>query len=137
MTIFLGFKKAMKRTASLLPVMPNSRAMYRDNRAITILRIFLWLMPALFIPIGALLYVFLGRYLPSPASISVTLLLMIAATAGIGLFEELLTYQQMREAPNRLERELVVSIIVFVSLQAIIAPAICIGAVTIVGILWH
>ena len=137
MTILPGFQKALKRTASLLPLMPKTHPMYRGNPAITILRLFLWLMPAFFIPIGALLFAFVGEYLPTPASISLVLLLMVAATAGIGLFEELLTFQQMREFPANPKRELMISTIVFVSLQVVIAPVICIGAILVMGTFWH
>lgn len=137
MAILTSFNKALKRTASLLPVIPKSRPMYRSNPAITILRLFLWLMPAFFIPLVAMLGGMLSDYLPTPAGIYLMLLLLVAATAGIGLFEELLTFQQMREVPANPKRELVVSIIVFVSLQVVIAPVICIGAVLVMGTFWH
>ena len=131
-----GFRKALKRTASLLPAMPKSRPMYRGNPAITILRVFLWLMPALFIPLVALLGAVLSKYLPTPAGICLLLLLFVAATSGIGLFEEMLTFQQMREPPANQKRELAISVIVFVSLQVVLAPVMCFGAVLLLGTFW-
>jgi hypothetical protein len=133
-----GFQKALKRTASLLPLMPKAHPMYRGNPAITILRIFLWLIPAIVIPVVAYLGGAVTEYLRIPVSISLMLMLLIvvAATAGIGLFEELLTFQQMREPPANPKRELVVSVIVFVSLQVVIAPVVCIGAALVIGTFW-
>jgi hypothetical protein len=136
MATLSGFNKALKRTASLLPAMPKSRPMYRGNPAITILRVFLWLMPALFIPLVALLGAVLSKYLPTPADICLLLLLFVAATAGIGLFEEMLTFQQMREPPANQKRELAISVIVFVSLQVVLAPVMCFGAVLLLGNFW-
>jgi hypothetical protein len=136
MATLSGFNKALKRTASLLPAMPKSRPMYRGNPAITILRVFLWLMPALFIPLVALLGAVLSKYLPTPAGICLLLLLFVAATAGIGLFEEMLTFQQMREPPANQKRELAISVIVFVSLQVVLAPVMCFGAVLLLGTFW-
>ena len=136
MATLSGFNKALKRTASLLPAMPKSRPMYRGNPAITILRVFLWLMPALFIPLVALLGAVLSKYLPTPAGICLLLLLFVAATAGIGLFEEMLTFQQMREPPANQKRELAISVIVFVSLQVVLAPVMCFGAVLLLGNFW-
>jgi len=136
MATLSGFNKALKRTASLLPAMPKTRPMYRGNPAITILRVFLWLMPALFIPLVALLGAVLSKYLPTPAGICLLLLLFVAATAGIGLFEEMLTFQQMREPPANQKRELAISVIVFVSLQVVLAPVMCFGAVLLLGTFW-
>ena len=117
-------KERLKRTASLLPRMPEDRPMHRGNHAITILRVFLWLIPALFIPLGIVLCSILGEYLPITASISLTLLLMIGATAGVGLFEESLRFQQMRIPLTASKRLWASSAIFFVLLQIIIAPAI-------------
>jgi hypothetical protein len=119
----------LRRTVAMLPMLHKRDRTYRGNTAITLLRICLWLIPALFIPIGIFLCVFLGRFLPESASISIALLLTLAATAGIGLFEELLTFQQMIESPNHPKRELVVSTIFFVLLQFVIAPSVCIAAI--------
>lgn len=125
MPMFRQFKEKLRKTASLLPTLHNRNPMYRGNPAITILRICLWLMPAIFIPLGVIFYNVLCDFLPDTMGISLALLLILAATAAIGLFEELLTFQQMRQLPNKLKRELVVSSIVFVSLQIIIAPSVC------------
>jgi hypothetical protein len=130
-------KERLKRIASLLPRMPKDRPMYRGNHAITILRVFLWLIPSLFIPLGIVLCVILGEYLPNAASFSITLLLAIAATAGIGLFEQLLIFQQMRQAPAKAQREWVISVTVFVLLQVVIAPVICFGAILMLATFWH
>jgi hypothetical protein len=135
--MFHRFREKLRRTASLLPTLHNRDPLYRGNPAITILRIFLWLIPAFFMPLGIILCAILGEYLPSAISISITLLLAMAATAGIGLFEELLTFQQMREPPAEPKRELVISVIVFVSLQVVIAPVICFGAILVLGTFWH
>jgi hypothetical protein len=119
-----GIGKALKRTASLLPVMPKSRPLYRGNAAITILRVFLWLMPAFLIPLLAVLGGFLSKYLPAPANISLMLLLWVAATAGIGLFEELLRFQQLRLPLAASKRDQMSSPIVFVLTQIIVAPTV-------------
>jgi hypothetical protein len=136
MATLSGFNKALKRTALLLPAMPKSRPMYRGNPAITILRAFLWLMPALLIPLIALLGAVLSKYLPAPAGICLMLLLFVATTSGIGLFEEMLSFQQMREPPANQMRELAISVIVFVSLQVVLAPVMCFGAVLLLGTFW-
>lgn len=135
--ILPGFQKALRRTASLLPGMPKARPMYRGNHAITILRIFLWLMPALFIPLVALLGAVLSDYLPTPACISLMVLLMGVATAGIGLFEEALRFQQMRIPPTNAKREWLSSTALFVLFQIVIAPTVCIGAILVMAMLWR
>ena len=117
-------KERLKRTASLLPRMPRDRPMYRGHHAVTILRVFLWLMPALFIPLGIVLCSILGEHLPITASVSLTLLLITGATAGIGLFEESLRFQQMRIPLTASKRLWASSAIFFVLLQIIIAPTI-------------
>jgi hypothetical protein len=94
-----GFQKALKRTASLLPLMPKAHPMYRGNPAITILRLFLWLMPAVFVPVAIFLGTALSNFLPVSACISLSLLLFVTATAGVGLFEQLLTFQEIRMLP--------------------------------------
>jgi hypothetical protein len=94
------------------------------------------LMPALFIPLMALLGAVLSKYLPTPGGICLMLLLFVAATSGIGLFEDMLTFQQMREPPANQKRELAISVIVFVSLQVVLAPVMCFGAVLLLGTFW-
>ena len=133
MATLSGFRKALKRTASLLPAMPKSRPMYRGNPAITILRVFLWLMPALFIPLIAMLGAVLSKYLPTPAGICLLLLLFVAATAGIGLFEQLLTFQEARTPPPFPKTELLRWTIIFVLVQIVLAPIIFAAALGILG----
>jgi hypothetical protein len=111
--------------------MPKNRPLYRGNPAITILRIFLWLMPAFLIPLLAVLGGFLSNYLPTPANISLMLLLWFAATAGIGLFEDLLRFQQMRFSHSGAGRELASSTIYFVLLQIVFAPGVFFATIAI------
>lgn len=99
----------------------------RGNPAITILRIFLWLMPALFIPLGLLLSDFISNFLPTPASLSITLLIAVAATAGIGFFEDLLNFQQKRMPPPYGKGRQIRGMIFFVLNQIIVAPFVCIA----------
>lgn len=113
--------------------MPKTHPLYRGNPAITILRIFLWLMPAILIPVVIFLGVAANHYLPVPASISLSLLLFVAATAGIGHFEQLLTYQEMRTPPATSKGELVRWTITFVFVQILIAPIILGAALGIFG----
>lgn len=127
------FKERLKKTAALLPTLHSRNPSYRGNPAITILRIFLWLMPALFIPLAAWFFVLSSQYLPTPVGISLSILFLITATAGIGYFEELLTIQQMRALPANPKRELLVSTIIFILLQIAIAPTACILAVCCFG----
>lgn len=133
MATISGFRKALKRTASLLPLMPKPHPMYRGNPAITILRIFLWLMPAFFIPLVIFLGVTLNRYLPVSACISLSLLLFVTATAGIGLFEQLLTFQEAGTPPPFPKAELVRWTIIFVLVQIVLAPIILAAALGIFG----
>lgn len=97
----------------------------RGNPAITILRIFLWMIPALFIPLGLLLSDFLSNFLPTPASLSITLLIAVAATAGIGFFEDLLNFQQKRMPPPYGKVRQIRGMIFFVLNQIIVAPFVC------------
>ncbi len=131
--MFRHFKEKLRRTASLLPTLHKRSPSYRGNAAITILRIFLWLIPALFIPLVALLGGVLSRYLPTPANVSLMLFLMVAATAGIGLFEEAHRFQQMRVPLANAERASVSSTVFFVLLQIIIAPVVCLGVILLMG----
>lgn len=138
MTTLSGFRKALKRTASLLPLMPKTSPMYRGNPSITILRLFLWLMPAVFIPVAIFLGAALSNYLPVSACISLSVLLFVAATAGVGLFEQLLTFQEMRMSPAYSgttppysKAELVRWTIIFVFVQIVLAPIIL---ATVLGI---
>ena len=124
MAILSGFRKALKRTASLLPLMPKPSPMYRGNPAITILRMFLWLMPAFFVMAVIFLSAALSNYLPLSACISLSLLLFVAATAGVGLFEQFLTFQEARTPPPFPKAELVRWTIIFVLVQIVLAPMI-------------
>lgn len=107
-----------------LPINPR----YRGNPAITLLRIILWLIPALFVPLGVMLGAALNNRLPAPACISVIVLLVISSTAGIGYFQELLASQQMRSPQAKRKRELALSTICFVSLQIFIVPTVWLAA---------
>jgi hypothetical protein len=133
MTILSGFRKALKRTASLLPLMPKAHPMYRGNPAITILRLFLWLMPAVFVPVAIFLGTVLSNVLPVSACISLSLLLFVTATAGIGLFEQLLTFQEARTPPPFPKTELLRWTIIFVLVQIVLAPIILASALGIFG----
>lgn len=130
MATFQRLKERLKKTASVLPTLHNRHPSYRGNSAITMLRIFLWLMPAAFMPLLALLGGLLGSLLPSPATIiSLMLILWVIATAGVGFFEESLRFQQMRISLARSKYELVTSTVYFVILQIVIAPTAFIAAV--------
>jgi hypothetical protein len=127
-----GFRKALERTASLLPAMPGNHPAYRGNRAVTVLRVFLWLMPAFLIPVIVVLGAFLNRYLPAAANIGLMFVLWIAATAGIGFFEELLRSQQMRVAQSSTGRRTAASSAVyFLWLQFVIAPVLLVAALLV------
>ena len=131
--VISAFQKALKRTASLLPVLPKHRPMYRGNHAITILRLFLWLMPALFLPLVALLGAVLGKYLPVSACIGLSFLLFVAATAAVGLFEQLLTFQEAGTPPPFPKAELARWTVIFVLVQVVLAPVILAASLGIFG----
>ena len=97
---------------------------YRGNKAITILRIFLWLLPAGILIFGIFLGAGLGNFLPQELGIPVAAIFTIAAVAAIGYFDHRLSLQQRRKAPPHEKRELIRWTIIFVLLQIIIAPVI-------------
>jgi Cu/Ag efflux pump CusA len=101
------------------------------NKALTILRIFLWLMPAIFIPVFALL----GAALFDPltgnnanAAIASCILGITIATAAVGYFDQRIALVQKRIAPPHSKKELARWTAIFVVLQIIIAPTVCFAA---------
>lgn len=109
---------------AILPINP----WYRGNPAITLLRIILWLIPAIFVPLGIMLGVALNNRLPTPACVSIIVLLVTSSIAGIGYFQGLLAFQQMRSPRAKRKGELVISTICFVSLQIFIVPTAWLAA---------
>lgn len=95
------------------------------NRAITILRIFLWLMPAIFIPITAVLIGLFTDLLHSDNGIHLGIIGLMIATAAVGYFDQRLSLMQKKIAPPFDKKELVRWTIIFVLAQIIIAPMVC------------
>jgi predicted PurR-regulated permease PerM len=91
---------------------------FRGNRAIILLRIFLWLIPAIILPLAIYLALWLGGlwYL-SP------ILLLLAFTA-IGYFDMLLIHQQGRTLSKAKPKRLFAWAITFTVIQLIIAPGV-------------
>ena len=88
------------------------------SQAITILRVILWLVPAFMLPFGIVFSASLGAIWPLGA------LVTIAAFAAVGYFDQRLSLQQKRIDPSAEKKELIRWTIIFVVLQAMIAPAI-------------
>jgi len=107
----------MNPTAELRPP-------YRGNKAITILRIFLWLLPSFFLPLGVLLGVAGAKHFRSGLAMIAALVLTVCAVAAIGYFEHRLALQQKRKVPTSKRRDLALAIIDFVLLQIVITPIV-------------
>ncbi len=88
------------------------------NKSITLLRVILWLLPAIILPFG-LLFAASWRDLWPVASIPT-----LAAFAAIGYFDQRLSLQQQRIDPSTKKKHLIRWTIAFTLLQILIAPAI-------------
>jgi hypothetical protein len=101
---------------------------HTGNKAITILRIFLWLMPAIFIPAAFLLMMFLDsitRTSDNELLLVISFTLAFVATACIGYFDQRLTLMQKKIPPPHDKKELARWTLIFVLAQIIIAPTVC------------
>jgi hypothetical protein len=98
------------------------------NKAIAILRIFLWLMPAIFIPIAFFIAIFIYNIFHFRYETSLligTCSLTIMATACVGYFDQRLKLMQEKASPPYNKKELARWTFVFVLAQILIAPCIC------------
>lgn len=98
------------------------------NKAIAILRIFLWLMPAFFIPIAAFLIVYFhnaARFPNEEILLGITFILVIIATAAVGYFDQRLKLMQEKIAPPHNQKQIALWTFVFVLAQIFIAPSLC------------
>lgn len=98
------------------------------NKALTILRIFLWLMPAIFLPIsvviaGSFFNLFYGNN--GDAALALCILAVVIATTAVGYFDQRIALMQKRIAPPHSKVELARWTAIFVVLQVIIAPTVC------------
>ncbi len=96
------------------------------NKAITILRIFLWLIPAIILPFAIALGAAIYPLWP------LVVVAGLAAFAAIGYFDQRLSLQQKHIDPSTGKRELIRWTIIFTILQLMIAPAI--GCTVLYGI---
>ncbi len=96
------------------------------SKAITILRVFLWLIPAIILPFGMVLAAALREMWP------VSIVVTLAAFAGVGYFDQRLSLQQKRIDPSTEKKELIRWTIIFTILQLMIAPAV--GVTVLYGI---
>ncbi len=107
----------------ITPIQHNS-----GNKAITILRIFLWLMPASFIPAAiflALLMYNIIRIQDEEILIGFSVIVAVCATACVGYFDQRLALMQKKIDPPHSKKELARWTVIFVIAQIIIAPSIC------------
>lgn len=98
------------------PVTPNPA--HQGNPAITILRLVLWLLPAIVLPFAILLGGVLYPLWP------IGVIVGLAAFAAIGYFDQRLRLQQDKKDPSTEKRELIRWTVIFVLLQHMIAPAV-------------
>jgi hypothetical protein len=101
---------------------------YSGNKVIAIMRIFLWLMPAIFIPAAFLLMIFLDsttRIRGGEFLLVITFTLAFVATACVGYFDQRLALMQKKIPPPHSKKELARWTIIFVLAQIIIAPTLC------------
>ncbi len=107
----------------ITPIQPNS-----GNKAITILRIFLWLMPAIFIPISVIIaaqFVDLIYGNDANTALGLCILGIMIATAAVGYFDQRLALMQKKISPPHSKKELARWTIIFVLAQILIAPTVC------------
>jgi general stress protein CsbA len=102
----------------------------RDPRNIvfTILRIALWLMPAIFIPISLIILGLLSHFLRIEFDsylLILCVLSIIAATAAVGYFDQRISLMQKKIVPPHSKLELARWTTIFVLTQIIIAPTVC------------
>ena len=101
------------------------------NPAITILRILLWLMPAMFIPVSVVIAGMFTDLLSghdAAAALGFCLLGVVVATAAVGYFDQRIALVQKKIAPPHSKKHMVRSTIIFVLMQTIIAPTVCYAA---------
>jgi predicted membrane metal-binding protein len=111
----------------ITPVRPES-----GNKAFTILRIFLWLMPAIFIPVFAFLAMMAFDPLNSNnanAAMGFGILGIVIASAAVGYFDQRIALMQKKAVPPHSKTELARWTAIFVALQIIIAPTVCYAVV--------
>lgn len=110
-------------TDPIIPDQPDPR-----NKVITLLRIFLWLMPAIFIPAAFIIALFINNINPITNEeiilVSMTILLIVA-TAFVGYFDQRLSLMQKKIPPPHDNKEILRWTVIFVLAQIMIAPTVC------------
>jgi hypothetical protein len=91
---------------------------YRANKAIAILRLCLWLMPAFVLPFGVALGLWLQEFW------SVAVILIFVVFVAIGYFDMRLKFQQEQGRPDLQKQNIWLWAVVFALFQVVIAPAL-------------
>jgi hypothetical protein len=110
----------------ITPIRPES-----GNKAFTILRICLWFMPAIFIPVSVVVTsIFFNIWTENNnVALAFCILGLTIATAAVGYFDQRIALMQKKAAPPHSKTELARWTAIFVGLQIIIAPTICYAVV--------
>lgn len=90
-----------------------------------ILRIVLWLMPAIFIPISFVVIGFFMDILYSDTAIHLALSLPVIPTLFIGYLDQRISFMVKRIPPPHSKKEQIRRTVIFVLAQLLIAPAVC------------
>ncbi len=88
------------------------------NKAITLLRVILWLLPAFMLPFLLVFAASLRDMWPLAVVVG------LAAFAAVGYFDQRLSLQQKRIEPSTEKKHLIRWTVAFTLLQILIAPAI-------------
>ncbi len=114
---------ASKMRFTVTPIRPES-----GNKVFSILRVFLWLMPAIFIPIWIFITAKLSDLFngnnASPA-LGFFILGLTISTAAVGYLDRRIDLMEKKIAPPHSKTDLVRCTIIFVLAQIVIAPTFC------------